>query len=478
MKKLIFKKPFWQSFLSALVLAVFAYFALATIPGTNQQKTKLPDGRWELSKTYSKGHTETIRGNVDGGGLWEGPVIIVFENADYVRTHTEEVNMKEGLRHGISKVTYPNGVVNYVCYQYGERVEMENCEKSEKSATISAEDNSAYHIFSYKVPWFEFKLDASDYDSNYVKAYLDTLEAVLYSSVFNENDFDDYYDGVIADLEETAYDSIIQLNNEHSLYNGLDLILSHEFRLATHYSYGKSDSNTYNVIKSIYPNYLLDLNASDVTDADFEGFCSEYDSIMSSYDPIALDDPYFVDSLDERMYRTMDYIYSSDAKSANVSKSLKSAVLSNKVRTIHSFQREYLSQIRNQTLNKTPQEVAEIVLYTILEEFIYGDLIKSAVREAYTIKEGIVRLPTVITNFSGNTSSTSVTLNGNVIEDGGGEVTSRGIAWGMIYNPTIDNQILTVGTGTGDFTATLTELTEGETYYARAFATNSAGTAY
>jgi hypothetical protein len=42
----------------------------------------------------------------------------------------------------------------------------------------------------------------------------------------------------------------------------------------------------------------------------------------------------------------------------------------------------------------------------------------------------------------------------------------------------MDNQVVTGGAGTGVFTATITGLTEGETYYARAFATNSAGTAY
>jgi len=476
MKKIIFKKPFWQSFLSTIALVLFAFFAAATISGVNQQKKQLPDGRWELAKIYSKGNTETITGRVDKEKRWDGPAKIIYENEDYILTHTEEVNMKAGKRHGVSKITYPNGYTESHCYQHGERVKMENCEK--KSASIGSEETSAYGIFSYKVPWFAFKLDAFAYDSGYVKAFLDTLETILYSMEFNVEEFDDYYDNAIENLEETAYDSIIQLNAELWIYNGIDLILDHEFRLATLYSFGESDSNTYKVVKNIYPNYLLTLNEGGVSDSDFEGFCNEYDSIMITYDPLALDDPFFVDSLDERMYRTIDLIYSSEEESASVVQSLKSAVLSNQVSTIRTFQREYLSQIRDQALNKAPKDVAEFVLFSILEKFIYGDFVKNAVREAFTINKGIVSLPTVITSFSANTSSTSVTLNGNVIEDGRGEVTSRGIAWGTIYNPTIDNQIITVGKGTGEFEVSLTELTEGETYYARAFATNSAGTAY
>ncbi len=475
MKRKAFKKSFWQSLLSAIALVVFAYFAIASFGGTSQQKIKLPDGRYEVSKQFASGNSETTRALVDENGLWDGPAEIIYENEENDETQTENVNMKEGKRHGVSVVTYPDGHKVSCCYQHGKRVEMENCEESDLKSAV---DNSAYHIFSYELPWFVFKLDACGYDSSYVKAYMDTLELVLYSSAFGEDEFDDFYDDVISNLEETAYDSIIQLNNELFLNYGIDLILSHEFRLATLYSFGRGDSNTYPVIESIYPNYLLYLNALEVTDADFEGFCSEYDALMSSYDPIALDDPFLIDSLDARMYRTLDSIYSSDEAAAVASHLLKSAVLSDNIKTIRTLKRNYFSQNRPRILNKTPHEVAEVVLLSILVKLIDGDVVKSAVREAYDINNGIVRLPTVITNFSGNISPTSVHINGNVIEDGGGEITSRGIAWGTIYNPTLDNQVSTGGSGTGDFVAILTELTEGETYYARAFATNSAGTAY
>ena len=91
---------------------------------------------------------------------------------------------------------------------------------------------------------------------------------------------------------------------------------------------------------------------------------------------------------------------------------------------------------------------------------------------------GVVSIPTVTTEFSGNNSATSVTLNGYVLEDGGAAVSSRGIAWATFYNPTTDDHTETSGTGTGSFAVTLDGLTEGETYYARTYAINSAGTAY
>ncbi len=63
-------------------------------------------------------------------------------------------------------------------------------------------------------------------------------------------------------------------------------------------------------------------------------------------------------------------------------------------------------------------------------------------------------------------------------DDGGATVTTRGVCWSTSQNPTTSNSKTTDGSGTGSFTSSLTGLTCGTTYYVRAYATNSAGTAY
>lgn len=84
-------------------------------------------------------------------------------------------------------------------------------------------------------------------------------------------------------------------------------------------------------------------------------------------------------------------------------------------------------------------------------------------------------LPTVSTNSASSISSTGATLGGNVTNDGGATVTARGIAYGTSSNPTTGAGV--TGT-TGSFSTSVTGLTPGTTYYARAYATNSVGTAY
>lgn len=67
---------------------------------------------------------------------------------------------------------------------------------------------------------------------------------------------------------------------------------------------------------------------------------------------------------------------------------------------------------------------------------------------------------------------------GNITADGGGTITERGICWATATNPTIINDKTTDATGTGTFVSNLINLLPGTTYYVRAYATNSSGTAY
>ena len=47
-----------------------------------------------------------------------------------------------------------------------------------------------------------------------------------------------------------------------------------------------------------------------------------------------------------------------------------------------------------------------------------------------------------------------------------------------VHSPTISNSKVISGSGTGSFTATLSPVLAGTTYYVRSYATNSGGTGY
>ena len=103
----------------------------------------------------------------------------------------------------------------------------------------------------------------------------------------------------------------------------------------------------------------------------------------------------------------------------------------------------------------------------------YGNMITFAAMEI---------LPaTVTTSAIASILSTYAVTGGNITSNGGAKVMEWGVCWSTSVNPTTSSVVYNItGSegGSGVFTATLTGLTVGTTYFIRAYATNSAGTAY
>jgi uncharacterized protein (TIGR02145 family) len=97
---------------------------------------------------------------------------------------------------------------------------------------------------------------------------------------------------------------------------------------------------------------------------------------------------------------------------------------------------------------------------------------------SFTTSAVLAVLPIVTTSAVTAIAVTEAETGGNVTSNGGASVTARGVAYGAAQNPTISGTTTSNGVGTGSFTSTLTGLTASTLYYVRAYATNSAGTAY
>ncbi len=80
--------------------------------------------------------------------------------------------------------------------------------------------------------------------------------------------------------------------------------------------------------------------------------------------------------------------------------------------------------------------------------------------------------PTLTTLFVEATTITAV-VGGNITDIGdAGEIIGRGVCWSTSQLPTIDNENLSNGSGSGSFTINLTFLSPNTTYYVRAYAIN------
>ena len=99
----------------------------------------------------------------------------------------------------------------------------------------------------------------------------------------------------------------------------------------------------------------------------------------------------------------------------------------------------------------------------------YGD------QKTFTTRDGIPTLMTAeVTDITGATA----TCGGDITDNGGLNVTARGVCWSTSPNPTVANSHTTNGNGNGSFSSSITGLNVSTTYYVRAYATTSAGTGY
>jgi len=73
-------------------------------------------------------------------------------------------------------------------------------------------------------------------------------------------------------------------------------------------------------------------------------------------------------------------------------------------------------------------------------------------------------------------TTTTASSGGNTLSTSCGTITAKGVVWGTTANPTVPSANSTdEGTGTANFTSSITGLTPGTTYFYRSYATNSNG---
>ena len=97
---------------------------------------------------------------------------------------------------------------------------------------------------------------------------------------------------------------------------------------------------------------------------------------------------------------------------------------------------------------------------------------------SFTTSTPAATLPILTTTAISSITSSTASSGGNISSDGGASVTARGVCWGTTSSPVATGNHTTDGTGVGAFFSSVTGLTPSTTYYVRAYATNSVGTAY
>ena len=86
--------------------------------------------------------------------------------------------------------------------------------------------------------------------------------------------------------------------------------------------------------------------------------------------------------------------------------------------------------------------------------------------------------PTVTTQSLASITMNTASGGGQIVSDGGSPVVQRGVAYGTVPLPDLNQPYTMNGTGIGSFSSALLNLTPNTTYNVRAYATNAIGTSY
>ncbi|MCX6228435.1 MAG: hypothetical protein NTV75_04555 [Bacteroidia bacterium] len=88
-------------------------------------------------------------------------------------------------------------------------------------------------------------------------------------------------------------------------------------------------------------------------------------------------------------------------------------------------------------------------------------------------KEPIKTIPVVSASGTSGITSSSVTIGGELISDGGALITVAGVCWSTSLNPTIANTSASIVLTKGTFTLIIQNLNPGISYHLKVFATNA-----
>jgi hypothetical protein len=377
------KNTLWQSLFSAFVAGIFLWVAVGSIVYENVIEIEdLGDGRIRKTIEYEgyleEGKTETIECGQNEHGSYAEEF-----NTNYTLLYTETGIYIDGLRHGKIKYTYPDGKIEYKCYDMGKRVDCE------KSALIQSANESAYNILENEYPWYLFFLNAFDFDEEHVQSFVDRIETILAGYDFDFEEFDDYYDSALEEIEESGeeFSEIMEVNSIKVMVEGYECLKRVELRKAVidrHRSEGKT---TFDIVKSDYPGYLssvLTNQEATATENDFELFCNELDSRMNAYGPLDTEDPFFTDSIDSRMYTAFYSILMENESLNALVLETKSASNIKDAFIINQLQR-YAGFLLKQLIDEGNPENAAIIVGELLEQEYYkGDIIRQCVKQAYS----------------------------------------------------------------------------------------------
>lgn len=470
------------SILSLLVLGVFGFLATGYInPTLMEVKTDHLGGgiyKETISTVYRNFGGDSIYvdrtylGPRNSAGEFHGDVTIEEVRSDETAKVKEICHLVNGNRHGKSLTYYGNDPKPLeLCYDNGLLVD---CDGLTLTETRGA---SAFEILDASYPWFIIDENTAQAKA-LVKDYMDAIEARLANQPVYPWDFDSYYNDVIDSLEEEGLYAWQEQFLE-ARYNqiGVALIKRFPYRLALLDRYREGMKPSGQIVKERYPGLEADFTLFGATEEDIAAFFSDFDIRMAAEGPLDVQDPLFIDSIDQRMYRVLVAYLEEGFTSTEIQQFL-APPFNGSVRPdeLKSF------LLGSDGLVASPADNGDMAFAMVIlmaVQFDSGDPVRASVRKAWFANHKEPMPPTLVSQLLDDPATPGIEMRGHIYEDGGADVLERGFVWDTTNLPDLDNaHIVALGSGTGEFATALNGLEIGKRYFARGYAVNQGGVAY
>lgn len=445
-----------------------------------ESKKQLPDGQIEETYTWTTEDGKpagkgTMTGMLDKKGNRQGWTELVTYNPDGKAMQIGAGDYVDGFQTG--QWTYITSNPYSIRTEWWLMGKCFGSGSNSEVAPLKTSHTSAFDIIKKTFFLYQESLKLFSISDSILREYTDSLEVILNRQEFDRDSFSIYYDEAAAELGlSPKMDTISGVINLLIAPDALYKIKRYEFRLAVlDRSYLTEPVSTFSIITTSYPGYLRCMNLYGITGEDLEAFCQDHDSVMDSYPPLNREDPFFVDSIDFRMYRAIIETIDSSA-TFSVLQEVKELVNNGQINEARYKAGKVLVRLKSSSYS--PELIMFIMMIDLQQQALEADFVRNAVKEAYYLNHNWPQLPIVITEYYGNNSATSVTIRGNVLRSQGADVTERGIAWAESYNPSEYDNVIKAENGTGIFFVSIDGLDPEKTYNARSYATNSEGTVY
>ena len=504
MKHQVSNKQLWNSLKSLLTLLIFIWLAAGSsvyITDYAYESEILEDGRTQTKWTNvgPQGQQPDIvfTAKKDDYGRWQGPY--TKEATDYPPIYAppeiqptqslETGIMVNGNRHGSFEYYFrPSPSEEYQllrtdCYDMGKRI---SCNKSESMATTNQ------HVFDQMLlhyPYFIYDYNAFGFENEFIEEFYSELVREIQSYDVEVMDFNKAYDDAMDELGDTEqFENIVDTHLFLAYMESINRMLEFELRMAVVDRYRSGNKRTFDFIRTTYTGFLTAMYMHEVTDEQCEAYCDRLDAVMDSYGPLDQNIPFFIDSVDNRFSTAiymllLEYISEEDEDEDKKNITTDMSIHNTLNKTGDITPRDILRTINqtkctlsNKLLKEEKNPAAAVTYILMMSEIQQSDPLRRIIFKE--IFPNIARLAELTTSIAQVMTINSIKMHGHIIDDGGATVTDRGIAYSTTYNPTVDHHIEQSGTGSGVFAVDIAGLTPGITYYARAFATNKAGTAY